>query len=112
MTRFQLKFTLGSPELPLDVDCVIVSFLRAGVQEEFHRNGLTSYTTKRQIHIHVKVYLLGPRSLSWGEVHRRLKILLDENYFSVTFSDPDMKELLQFYNAFRLNAERALSDES
>lgn len=32
MTRFQLKFTLETPEIPIDVDCVIVSFLKAGVQ--------------------------------------------------------------------------------
>ncbi len=46
MTRFQLKFTLETPEIPIDVDCVIVSFLKAGVQR-VHPNGLTSYTTKR-----------------------------------------------------------------
>ena len=97
MTRFQLKFTLETPEIPIDVDCVIVSFLKAGVQRVSPEWFDQLYNKKKSI---IKMY-------SWscyypGAKFTKDKILLDENYFSVTFSDPDMKELLQFYNAFRL----------
>lgn len=97
MTRFQLKFTLKSTELPLNMDCVIVSFLKAGVQRVSPEWFDQLYNKKKSI---IKMY-------SWscyypGAKFTKDKILLDENYFSLTFSDSDTKEFLQFFNAFQL----------
>ena len=101
MTRLQLQFILESPELPLNMDCVIVSFLKAAVQNYSQEWFEQLYDKKKSI---IKMF-------SWscyypGARFTKNKILLDQNYFLLTFSDADMKELLQFYNAFTLMRKR------
>ena len=61
MTRFQLKFTLQTPEIPIDIDCVIVSFLKAGVQR------VSPEWFDQLYNKNVFLVLL----LSWSEVHQR-----------------------------------------
>lgn len=97
MTRYQLKFELKSTELPLDMDCVIVSFLKAGAQKVSPEWFDQLYNKKKSI---IKMY-------SWscyypGAKFTKDKILLDEKYFSMTFSDSDTKEFLQFFNVFQI----------
>ena len=101
MTRLQLQFILESTELPLNMDCVIVSFLKAAVQNY-------SQVWFEQLYDKMKSII---KMFSWscyypGARFTKNKILLDQNYFLLTFSDADMKELLQFYNAFTLMRKR------
>ena len=86
MTRLQLQFILESPELPLNMDCVIVSFLKAAVQNYSQEWFEQLYDKKKSI---IKMF-------SWscyypGARFTKNKILLDQNYFLLTFSDADMK---------------------
>ena len=67
MTRLQLQFILESPELPLNMDCVIVSFLKAAVQNYSQEWFEQLYDKKKSI---IKMFFL-VMLLSWCKVYQK-----------------------------------------
>ena len=97
MTELKLQFQVEVPELPIDMDKVMVSFLKAAVEnysvELFDR----LYNKKESITKKFCWSCYFPQAKFTSEVIR-----LGANKFTMNFSDCDIGELLMFYNAFSL----------
>ena len=97
MYELKLEFQLETPEVPAELDKVLVSFLKAAIENYspvlfeklYNKNSsiIKTYTWS--------LYLPGAKFI-------REKILLGQNRFIMTFSDADIGELIEFYNAFVL----------
>ena len=99
MTELKLEFLLEEPEIPAEVDRLLLSFLKASVEKYSPELFEKLYTKKQSV---MKTYC-------WscylpGARFAADKIYLKENRFMVTFSDADMGELFEFFNAFQLNS--------
>ena len=97
MTELKLEFLLEEPEIPAEVDRLLLSFLKASVEKYSPELFEKLYTKKQSV---MKTYC-------WscylpGARFAADKIYLKENRFMVTFSDADMGELFEFFNAFQL----------
>ena len=97
MNELKLEFQLETTEIPAELDKVLVSFLKATIENYspalfeklYNKNSsiLKKYTWA--------TYLPGAR-------FTQEKTLLNQNRFTMTFSDADIGELIEFYNAFIL----------
>ena len=97
MTELKLEFQLENLELPIDLDKVILSFLKASL-ENYSPELFDKLYNKRESVVKTycwACYLPGAKFMS--DV-----IKLSMNKFTITFSDADMSELLMFFNAFSL----------
>lgn len=95
MNELKLEFQLETTELPAELDKVLLSFLKAAVEKyspAFFEK-LYNKTSSVMKTYCLSMYLPGARFTPE-------KILLSQNRFSMTFSDADMGELIEFYNAF------------
>lgn len=97
MYELKLIFQLEKSEVPIQLDKLMVSFFKASLEnyslELFER----LYNKKASI---IKTYC-------WacclpGANFIKDKIKLNSNKFVLTFSDADMGELIEFFNAFQL----------
>ena len=97
MTELKLEFQLENPELPVDLDKVILSFLKASI-ENYSQDLFEKLYNKRQSV--VKMYCWScylPQAQFASD-----RIRLGMNKFTINFSDADIGELLMFFNAFTL----------
>ena len=97
MTELKLEFELENAELPIDYDKVILSFMKAAI-ENFSPDLFDRLYNKRESVIKTycwTCYL--PHAQFTSDT-----IKLGANKFMLTFSDIDMGELLIFFNAFSL----------
>lgn len=97
MNELKLEFQLETTEVPAELDKVLVSFLKAA-SENYSPVLFEKLYNKNSSIIKMYVwslYLPGAR-------FTQEKIMLNQNRFSMTFSDADMGELIEFYNAFVL----------
>lgn len=97
MTELKLEFQLENSDLPIDLDKVIVSFLKASV-ENYSLDLFDKLYNKRESVL---------KTYSWSCYLPQAKFTSDKiklgcNKFTMTFSDADMGELLMFFNAFSL----------
>lgn len=97
MTELKLEFLLEESEIPAEVDRLLLSFLKASVEKYSPELFEKLYTKKQSV---MKTYC-------WscylpGARFAADKIYLKESRFMVTFSDADMGELFEFFNAFQL----------
>lgn len=97
MTELKLEFQLEQPELPVEIDKLIISFFKASIQNYSEELFEKLYTKKQSV---LKKYCYA--NYLPGARFTPEKILLRNSKFSVTFSTIDMEELLNFYNAFSL----------
>ena len=87
MTELKLEFLLEEPEIPAEVDRLLLSFLKASVEKYSPELFGKLYTKKQSV---MKTYC-------WscylpGARFAADKIYLKENRFMVTFSDADKGE--------------------
>lgn len=97
MTELKLEFELENAELPIDYDKVILSFMKAAI-ENFSPDLFDRLYNKRESVMKTycwTCYL--PHAQFTSDT-----IKLGANKFMLTFSDIDMGELLIFFNAFSL----------
>ena len=97
MTELKLEFQLENLELPIDLDKVILSFLKASIENYSPELFDKLYNNRESV---VKTYCWAcylPGAKFMSDV-----IKLSMNKFTITFSDADMSELLMFFNAFSL----------
>ncbi len=96
LKQYKLNFRLEKNFLPKEIDRVIVSFLKAAVQsyslEMFER----LYTKSRSV---MKTYCFS--YYLPGAKYVKDRIDLDDNSFTLYFSDADFQELLIFFNCFQ-----------
>ena len=97
MTELKLEFLLEEPEIPAEVDRLLLSFLKASVEKYSPELFEELYTKKQSV---MKTYCWS--CYQPGARFAADKIYLKENRFMVTFSDADMGELFEFFNAFQL----------
>lgn len=96
MFRLKLEFRMEKPELPAKMDSLMVSFLKASLQnysqemyEAFygeHKSVLKNYA--------FSFFLAGAR-------FEKEKIVLNKKTFTMLFSDADLGEAIHFFNAFK-----------
>lgn len=96
MMQFKLTFKLEERFLPRELDRTIVSFLKAATQSYSQElfNGL--YDKSKSV---IKGYTFSyhlPGATFCGD-----RIILNNDEFSLFFSDADQMELLQFFNSFQ-----------
>ena len=97
MTELKLEFQLENPELPVDLDKVILSFLKASI-ENYSQDLFEKLYNKRQSVVKMccwSCYL--PQAQFASD-----RIRLGMNKFTINFSDADIGELVMFFNAFSL----------
>lgn len=97
MTELKLELELEKPELPIEMDRLIVSFFKASLQNYSEELFEKLYTKEKSV----------LKKFTWsnyfpGAQFTSEKILLKEKKFFINFSTIDMGELLHFYNAFSL----------
>ncbi|WP_461884784.1 CRISPR-associated endoribonuclease Cas6 [Fusicatenibacter sp.] len=97
MTELKLEFQLEKQELPIELDRLLLSFFKASIANYSPELFERLYNKKESV---IKTYC-------WacylpGARFDADKIRLKENRFTVTFSDADMGELFEFFNAFRM----------
>ena len=97
MTELNLEFEVENPELPLEMDRIGLSFLKASAKNYSSEWFEELYTKKKSV---IKTYswsLFLPDARFGNE-----RIRIRGNKFFISFSDANMAELLKFYNAFSL----------
>lgn len=95
MVQFKLVFQLENAILPLEMERVMVSFLKAAVYKYSHDMFERLYSKERSI---MKTYTFSkylPRAKFINNT-----IQLSQDRFVVFFSDSNFAQLLEFYNAF------------
>ncbi|MBO8464129.1 MAG: CRISPR-associated endoribonuclease Cas6 [Firmicutes bacterium] len=95
MIQLKLVFELENTILPLEMERVIVSFLKATIQNYSNDMFERLYSKKRSI---MKTYTFSkylPDATFCNQT-----IQLSQNRFVVFFSDSNFAQLLEFYNAF------------
>ncbi|MBC5690046.1 CRISPR-associated endoribonuclease Cas6 [Mediterraneibacter sp. NSJ-55] len=97
MVQVRLDFKTEKPELPRDLDKLIVSFLKASLQNFSTELYEQLYGERKAVlkTFTYSLYLPGAKFLAD-------KIVLKGNNFSLYFSDSDIGQLIQFINAFKL----------
>lgn len=97
MLELKLKFELEKPELPRAMERLIVSFLKASLQNYSEELFEEMYDKSKSI--------IKPYCLSYylpGAIFTDEKIVLNENYFTMFFSDADLGQTIHWLNAFKL----------
>ena len=97
MVRLELTFELVRQEFPLEYDRLLVSFFKATLQNYSQEMFDALYNKNASIQ----------KQFCWscnlsGARFETDKIYLKEKRFKLYFSDADMTEIIQFYNAFTL----------
>lgn len=97
MNELKLEFQLETTEIPAELDKVLVSFLKATIENYSPALFEKLYNKNSSI---LKKY-------TWatclpGARFTQEKTLLNQKRFTMTFSDADIGELIEFYNAFIL----------
>lgn len=97
MIQLRLEFELANPELPREMDRLVVSFFKAALQNYSEELFEEFYDKKRSIIKAFTYSLLLPQAQFVKE-----KINLGQSCFTMFFSSADMGQLIQFFNAFKL----------
>lgn len=97
MVRLELTFELVRQEFPLEYDRLLVSFFKATLQN-YSREMFDALYNKNAS---IQKQFCWSCNLS-GARFETDKIYLKEKRFKLYFSDADMTEIIQFYNAFTL----------
>lgn len=97
MNELRLEFQLETTEIPAELDKVLVSFLKAAVENYSPALFEKLYNKNSSI---LKTYVWA--TYLPGARFTQEKILLNHSRFIMTFSDADIGELIEFYNAFVL----------
>lgn len=95
MVQLKLVFQLENMTLPLEMERVMVSFLKAAVHKYSPELFEKLYSKERSI---MKTYTFS--KYLPGAKFTNNKIQLSQNRFVVFFSDSNFAQLLEFYNAF------------
>ena len=97
MLELKMDFLIENPDLPLELDRALLSFIKKALSNYSEELYNQLYDKNRSIlkSYCFAYYLPGARFLK-NHIHLR------KNSFSITFSDPDLEELLTFFNAFSL----------
>ncbi len=96
MFQFKLSFQTQNPILPKEIDRLLVSFLKASAQNYSQEFFERLYDKSKSI---IKGYCYS--YYLPGAKFGKNKVVLNQNSFSVYFSDADLKESIQFFNAFK-----------
>lgn len=97
MFQLKLMFKLENNVLPKELDRLLVSFLKASVQNYSEELFERLYSKEKSI---IKTY-----TFSYylpGAKFKNEGIQLSQNEFTMFFSDADLGELIHFFNAFKL----------
>ncbi|MBQ8802540.1 MAG: CRISPR-associated endoribonuclease Cas6 [Tyzzerella sp.] len=97
MIELRLKFELEKPELPKTIEKLMVSFLKASLQNYSQELFEEMYDKSKSI--------IKPYCFSYylpGAVFKDEKIVLNENYFTMFFSNADLGQTIHWLNAFKL----------
>ena len=97
MFQLKLDFTLEKPELPLELDRLLVSFIKASTSKystEFYES-LYDKTKSVMKPFTFAYYLPGGR-------FKDDKILLKDNRFTMFFSNADLAQMILFFNSFKM----------
>ena len=95
MIQFNLEFVLEKPELPLELDRLLVSFLKASLESASPKMFEQLYDKRRSV--------IKPYTFSYylpGAKFKDEKIYLRQNKFSMFFSNADMEQTIYFFNGF------------
>ena len=92
MFQLKLDFTLEKPELPLELDRLLVSFIKASTKLYESLYDKTKSVIKP---FAFSYYLPGGR-------FKDDKILLQETRFSMFFSNADLAQMILFFNSFKM----------
>lgn len=97
MQQLKLTFQTEYPTLPQDLDRLLVSFIKASAQNYSPEFFDALYSKDRSIikPFTFSTYLPGARFVED-------RILLGQPGFAMYFSDADLGQMIQFFNAFRL----------
>ena len=93
MNELKLEFQLETTKIPAELDKVLVSFLKAAVENYSPALFEKLYNKNSSI---LKTYVWA--TYLPGARFTKEKILLNQNRFTMTFSDADIGELIEFYN--------------
>ena len=96
MIQFNLEFVLEKPELPLELDRLLVSFLKASLERASPKMFEQLYDKRRSV--------VKPYTFSYylpGAKFKDEKIYLRQNKFSMFFSNADMEQTIYFFNGFK-----------
>ena len=97
MIQLKLEFQLEKQELPRDLDRLMVSFLKASLQNYSEELFNEMYDkSKSIIKPYTYAYYLPGAKFSTDRIN------LNENRFNMFFSDADMGQFIHFFNAFKL----------
>lgn len=92
--RIKLYFELENNIIPKDYRALILSFIKNSLQKNFEESYKEIYGDKPVMKFFTfAVYLHKPKI-------EKDKILLEKNYFNVSFSIYDNKQFIEFYNSF------------
>ena len=97
MTRLILEFQLEKPEIPLEYDRLMVSFLKAALEGYSPQMYEKLYDKTKSIIKGFSFALFLPGAKFEGDT-----IHLQGNRFTMFFSDADMGETILWFNAFQL----------
>ena len=103
MNELRLEFQLETTEIPAELDKVLVSFLKAAVENYSPALFEKLYNKNSSI---LKTYVWA--TYLPGARFTQEKILLNHSRFIMTFSDADIGELIEFYNALIIKMKSAL----
>lgn len=96
MFQLKLDFALERPELPRGMDKLIVSFLKASLQNYAMELYESLYDVRKSI---IKSYVFS--YYLPGAQFKEETILLNQNRFVMFFSDANLGETIHFFNAFK-----------
>ncbi|MEZ3436979.1 MAG: CRISPR-associated endoribonuclease Cas6 [Lachnospiraceae bacterium] len=96
MFQLKLDFKMEKPELPRDMDKLMVSFLKASLQNYSQELYEALYSEHKSI---IKSYTFS--FFLPGARFEKEKIFLDKENFAMFFSDADLGESIHFFNAFK-----------
>lgn len=104
MNELKLEFQLETTEIPAELDKVLVSFFKASLENYSPALFEKLYNKNSSI---LKTFTFS--TFLPGARFTQEKILLSQNRFIMTFSDADIGELIEFYNAFVLMKHKPYS---
>lgn len=101
MYQFKLVFATDNNVLPKELDRVITSFFKASLQNYSEELYEQLYGEGKSVIKPFTYSLFLP-----GAVFQDTKILLDQNNFTLFFSDADLGESIHFLNSFKLMKQK------
>lgn len=97
MIQLSLEFQLDKPQLPLEYERLLVSFLKAASKNYSKEMFERLYNKENSI---IKSFTFS--AYLPGATFKGDTILLSESKFKVFFSDADMGQIIEWFNAFQL----------